>query len=119
MGITYIEVKVKNLTDESKEAREKFLVDTGAHYTLVPQNIARKLGLKPNRSQEFILANGKTVKRKMGSAIIEVNGYSEPSTVILGEKGDSALLGTITLEQMGLMVNPFKRTLERLKPLLV
>ena len=119
MGITYIEVTVKNLTTESKAAKDKFLVDTGAHYTLVPQNIAKKLALKPTRIQKFILANGKTVKRKMGAALIEVNGYSEPSTVILGEKGDSALLGTITLEQMGLMVNPFKRTLEPLKPLLV
>src|SRR5438445_9093108 len=32
--------------------------------------------------------------------------------VILGEPGDEALLGVVTLENLGLIFHPFKRTLE-------
>lgn len=118
MGVTHVRVTVKNIKDERREMSQAFLVDTGAHYTLVPKPLVRKLGIKPTREQEFILADGKVVKRKMGRAIVELDGRSEPSTVILGEKGDSALLGTITLEQMGLMVDPFQRKLRPIKLLL-
>ena len=118
MGVTYIKTTVKDLA-EIKKVEGKFLVDTGAHYTLLPKVLVEKLGLKGVRVQEFILADGKSVKRKMGRAIVEIDGKSEPTTVILGEQSDSALLGTITLEQMGLMVDPFNRKLRPVKALLV
>jgi hypothetical protein len=35
-----------------------------------------------------------------------------PTQVILGEPDDSKLLGVLTLEEMGLVLNPLKRTLE-------
>jgi hypothetical protein len=35
-----------------------------------------------------------------------------PSPVVLGEGSDVALLGTVTLESMGLVLNPFERTLK-------
>lgn len=119
MGLSYIRGKVKNLKNEKKSAEVEFLVDTGAQYTLVPRGVVVKLGLKPNKTQEFILADGKVVKRKLGEAYVQINGDKQPTTVILGEKGDSALLGTITLEQMGLIVDPFKRKLRPVKALLM
>jgi hypothetical protein len=38
--------------------------------------------------------------------------------VILGEEGDEALLGTVTLEILGLVLHPFKRTLEPMRMML-
>jgi hypothetical protein len=38
--------------------------------------------------------------------------------VILGEAGDEALLGAVTLEILGLMLNPFDRTLTPMRMLL-
>ncbi|MBZ5568656.1 MAG: hypothetical protein LAN64_12480 [Acidobacteriia bacterium] len=35
--------------------------------------------------------------------------------VILGEPGDQALLGAVTLEILGLVLHPFKRTLEPMR----
>lgn len=119
MGVTFIKATIKQLKNEKKSAEVKFLVDTGAQYTLVPRNVVVKLGLKPTKTQEFILADGKVVKRKLGEAYVQINGEKQPTTVILGEKGDSALLGTITLEQMGLIVDPFKRKLRPIKALLM
>jgi hypothetical protein len=38
--------------------------------------------------------------------------------VILGDPGDEALLGVITLEELGLVLNPFTRTLQPMRMLL-
>jgi hypothetical protein len=38
--------------------------------------------------------------------------------VILGEAGDEALLGAVTLEILGLVLHPFKRTLEPMRMML-
>jgi len=40
------------------------------------------------------------------------------SPVILGEPRDEALLGTITLENLGLVLNPFTRTLQPMRMML-
>lgn len=43
--------------------------------------------------------------------MVSIDGQNSPSTVVLGEKNDSALIGVVTLGGMGLMVDPFKRKL--------
>ena len=35
--------------------------------------------------------------------------------MILGEPGDEALLGVVTLEILGLVLNPFNRTLQEMR----
>jgi clan AA aspartic protease len=117
MGITTISATLTSL-DKKKKASGKFLVDTGAAYTVVPKGMAEKLALKPTKTQEFSLADGTIVKRKLSHAMVEINGGKAPSTVVIGEKGDSALIGVITLENMGLMVDPFKRKLRPMRLML-
>lgn len=117
MGITNISATITNI-ENKKKATSEFLVDTGAAYTVIPQEMVKMLNLKSDRTQKFSLADGTTVKRKLGSAFVEINGQKAPSTVVIGEKGDSALLGVITLENMGLMVDPFKRELRPMRLML-
>lgn len=118
MGITTIDAIISNVEDPAKKASDKFMVDTGAAYTVVPQKLAKKLALKPVKTQEFVLADGTTVKRKLGYAFVEIDGDRAPSTVVIGEKDDSALIGVVTLENMGLMVDPFKRKLRPMRLML-
>lgn len=110
MGITTILTTITDLTGKRKVSG-KFLVDTGAAYTVLPKNMAEKLGLKSQKTQSFSLADGSTVQRKLSSAIIKIDGQEAASTVVIGQKDDSALIGVITLEGMGLMIDPFKRKL--------
>lgn len=119
MGIVHLKVTIRNQKDSKKKIEEKFLVDTGAQYTLVPKKYVEELSLKPLREQEFITADGDSVKRKIGEAFVEIDGHKGTTTIILGEKDDSALLGAFTLEQMGLMVDPFNRELRPMKAFLV
>jgi len=45
-------------------------------------------------------------------------GTSTSSPVVLGQRHDPALLGTLTLEAFGLVLNPFERTLRPMRLML-
>lgn len=111
MGITTVTLKIQNPTDPKKQTEAEFLVDSGASYTVIPKDLVEKLELKPEFTQKFVLADGKVVKRQVGSAFVEFAGRRTASPIVLGQKGDSLLLGVLTLEALGLALDPFQRKL--------
>ena len=117
MGITYIEGVVTGST--GKQATVRFLVDSGATYTLLPYEDWQTIGLLPKRSVTFTLADGKTIERKVSECHIALPQGEGHTPVILGEPDDESLLGTVTLEILGLVLNPFSRTLQPMRMLLV
>ena len=117
MGITYIEGKVRGPT--GKEEQLRFLVDSGATYSLLPIEIWERIELSPKREHVFTLADGSSVTRKVSECYILLPQGEGYTPVILGEADDEALLGVVTLEILGLVFNPFKRTLQPMRMLLV
>ncbi|MGC8831668.1 MAG: aspartyl protease family protein [Thermoproteota archaeon] len=116
MGIVYVDGLVKH---GGKEERVRFLVDSGATYTVLQQEVWRRLGLTAKRTVELVLADGSTVSRELSEAIIELPPYGQYySPVILGEAEDENLLGAITLEIFGLMLDPLKRVLRPIRAVL-
>jgi len=113
MGITFLKVKVINPEQPKKSEECEFLVDSGAVYSVVPQNILKKLGIKPTSSEEFILANGEVIKKSLGNAYFEYDGKIRAAPVVFGDKG-VFLLGATTLEALGMILDPIRR---QLKPL--
>lgn len=118
MGITKVKLIIKNPFNGGDGMEEEFLVDTGAHYTVIPQELVKKLNLKSSFTQEFYLADGRIIKRDVGGALVRFQDKELPVPVVLGKKGDSALLGITTLESFGLMIDPFKRTIYHSKLML-
>jgi clan AA aspartic protease len=96
----------------------RFLVDSGASYTLLPHKIWKSLGLKSKRSETFVLADGTFIEREISECHIALAGREGHTPVILGEKNDKPLLGVITLENLGLILNPFTRELQPMKLML-
>jgi len=92
----------------------RFLVDSGAVYSVVPATTLKRLGIRPHRSRTFILADGSEITRQIGDAIFVINGERGASPVIFGEADDTALLGTVSLESLGLILDPMKRVLRPL-----
>jgi clan AA aspartic protease len=114
MGITYVEGRVIG------PASVEFLVDSGARYTLLPHDVWQAIELRPDRSMSFRLADGTRVERRLSECIIAPPHERRHTPVILGEPGDDqALLGVVALEKLGLMLNPFSRSLELMTMLLV
>ena len=112
MGITYIDGTVRN---DGTEEQVRFLVDSGAGYTLLLEPMWKSLGLEPNRQMDFILADGTTIQRGISECRIELPQGSGHTPVILGETRDEALLGVVTLEELGLAFNPFERRLQPMR----
>ncbi len=118
MGLTFVDVRVANPADPSRAVEEKFLVDSGAVYSLVSRGKLAQIGIEPHSRRRFILANGEEVARDLGTAIFEYQGQRGDSLVIFGEEGDSPLLGATTLEGFGLVLDPFRRELKPLPMML-
>ena len=118
MGITTQFLKVKEYYKSTDSVDVKFMIDSGAIYSLVPGDILMKLGIVPHREVMFALADGSHITRKVGDAYFELNGEGAAAPVIFGEKDDEPLLGATTLESLGLVLNPFTRTLHPMRMLL-
>jgi len=116
MGVTYVEGVVTGPTGQ--QATLRFLVDGGATYTLLPHDTWRALGLSPKRRVTFTLADGTTVERDVSECHISLAQGDGHSPMILGEPGDEPLLGVVTLEMLGLVLNPFNRSLQPMRMLL-
>jgi clan AA aspartic protease len=114
MGLTFIKAKITNPARPRKSADLEFLVDSGAAYSVVPASVLKRLGIKPRTKRTFILADGSSVERKMGHALFRLDGNEGASPVIFGEKDDSTLLGVVSLEALGLILDPLKRELRPL-----
>ena len=115
MGITYVKATIKNPQRPSQSVEKEFLVDSGAYYTVMPGSELKKIGIKPHRKQEFVLADGTKLEREIGDAIFEFEGIRGAAPIIFGKKGDKHLLGAITLEALGLILDPFQRKLHPMK----
>ena len=118
MGITNAILKVKEHRKSEKLAEVNFLVDSGAIYSLVPGKILDGLEIDPYKEMSFSLADGTVLKRRVCSAYFEFEGEGGPAPVVYGEEGDEPLLGATTLESLGLVLNPFTRTLHPMRMLM-
>lgn len=111
VGLTHISLKVANPANPRRFARVRCLVDSGAAYSLIPASTLRRIGIAPSSTRSFILADGSEIKRKMGDVLFILNGQRGASPVIFGERGDMTLLGTVSLEALGVFLDPLRREL--------
>jgi predicted aspartyl protease len=116
MGLTYIDGIVSGASGVTRTVR--FLVDSGAKYSVLPADDWRDLGLAPMRRATFVLADGTQIERNISECRIALPQGEGYSPVVLGESGDEALLGVVTLENLGLILHPFNRTLQPARLLL-
>lgn len=119
MGITHVDARVGSPTTPERLEPIEMLIDSGAIYSVVPATLLRRLGIAPLREERFTLADGRHTTRRIGSAAFEVAGRRGNSTVVFGRRGDACLLGAVTLEELGLMLDPLRRELRPLRLLLL
>ena len=117
MALTFVTIKLINPIAPKKTFKRKFLVDSGAVYSVVDQNVLKDLEVIPTRSMEFELANGQTITRKVGEITFEYKKEKATSPVVFGDNG-VFLLGAVTLETFGLILDPINRKLRGL-PMLI
>ncbi len=115
--MSYIQGTVRGPTGEQAV---RFLIDSGAVYSLLPEHVWQAIGLTPKREMEFSLADGTTIRRAVSECHISLPQGDAYTPVVLGQPGDvEPLLGVVTLEILGLVFDPFRRTLHPMRALLV
>ena len=97
---------------------ENALVDTGSEYTWVPRDVLDDLGIRPERTQRFIVADGRTLERPIGIAIVHAAGTTAPDFVVFAEPGDMVLIGARTLEGLNVRVDAQRKQLVPAGPIL-
>lgn len=119
MGLTSVKLVLRRNADSKESRLVEALFDSGAIYSLVESKILKALGVRATRNVEFVLADGTKISRRVGDAQFSFEESTGAAPVIFGEKGDENLLGVTTLEALGLMLDPLKRTLRPMRMLLM
>jgi clan AA aspartic protease len=109
MGITLTLARISNPRRPRLAAEVEFLIDTGALYSVIPLPTTRKLRLTKLEREEFTLADGTHRAYDVGEAFFELGDRRGTSKVVFGPPKVTPLLGALTLESLGLMVNPVTR----------
>lgn len=119
MGTFHVGCKVENHVDRNRAiAVSRALVDTGSEYTWIPSKTLEKIGVnREKKDLAFTMANGQTITRSVGFAILRVDKYFTTDEVVFAEPGDLTLLGARTLEGLGLVVDSRKKKLVASGPL--
>ncbi len=112
MGIFNVPIEVGD-PEGGRFERVEALVDTGATFTIVPAPILDALGVQPQRSGAFELADGSFRDYRIGETILQVNGEEVHSVVVFGDREMQPILGAVTLEILGLAVDPARKRLIR------
>jgi len=114
MALTYLTFKIVNPKNEKKFLKKRLLVVSGAVYSVLPKEDLLKLGIKPDRKQIFVLANNEEIEKEVGEARFYYNEFARTTPVVFGNKG-VYLIGAVTLENMGMVIDPINRKIEPLR----
>jgi len=111
MGILYVQGKLSHPLKLSLQHKLRFLVDTGAFFSVAPHEILSMLKVSPIREETVQFADGRKARWKLGEVRLEVDGRSVTTLVLFGKKGTQPLLGAYSLEGLGLSVDSRRRRL--------
>ena len=119
MGTFSVRATVWNARVPEKRLSLELLVGTGATYTVIPSRVLEALEVKPARMVRLRLADGRIMERPLGEVGIDIEGYTASATpVVFGDEG-VYLLGSVTMEQLGLAPDPIARRLRPTEALLM
>jgi clan AA aspartic protease len=110
LGVFAVPVEIGDPRGERFE-RVEALVDSGASYTAMPASALRALGVVPDETRLFVLADGRQVEREIGETRLRIDGRTKTTTVVFADEDARPLLGAVTLEEFGLGIDPTGRKL--------
>lgn len=109
MGVFSVSIEI--VGPKGQRRQTEAIVDSGAIYSWLPEEIMDELGIVKKFKRSFRVATGQTLERHVGEAIVILNGESLTTLFIFGDRGSEALLGAYTLEGFGLGVDTVNKRL--------
>jgi len=118
VGHVNIKLKLANPIELEKSIEELAIVDTGATFTTLPLSIAKNLNLNVIGKIKVKTAT-KIDQLDQSYAYIEINNKKTVTPVLISKTLDRILIGVITLEALGLAVDPTTGQLKEAEILLL
>ena len=111
MGLFTVPVVLSHPQDPERRLTMDLVVDTGAAWTSLPQEVVNELGLDAPWPQRVRLAGGEQVTYAKGSVSMQLSGQPLGTVFLAGPPGVQGLLGAVTLEEFGLAPDPVNQRL--------
>jgi aspartyl protease family protein len=111
MGTFTAKLRVWNPAGSSRVEELEVIVDTGAAYSWVSRARLEPLGVRAVRRMQFRTIEGHTIERDLAPVFVATDGFTGGDNVVLAEPGDMEVLGSHTLESLGVTVDPVSKKL--------
>ena len=82
------------------------VIDTAATYAAMPSPLLSMLGISPEWTREFEMANGNREEHSLAEIRLRINDEERTTICIFGKPDSQPLLGSYTLHGFGLAVDP-------------
>ena len=130
MGHVYVKATFYNISDymehvsgrrtlkDVRQIHVDALVDTGATYPALPEDIVKEIGLSVIKEAEGETAQGKEAL-KLTATATQIEDRTAISYTIVRPKKTTPLIGVVALEQMGYKIDPSTGKLIKGLPLML
>ena len=112
MGLTHVSVKLARV-GSTDTYNADFLVDRGSMDSMAPASELRKIGIEPVGKRLYEFANGEIQEYEHGLAQVSFMNETTWTDIIFGPENSQPILGVITLEIAGFIVDPKNEKLRR------
>jgi aspartyl protease family protein len=111
MGTFTTKLRVWNPATPSRVEELEVIVDTGAAYSWVLRSRLEGLGVRAVRRMKFRTIEGHTIERDLAPVFVATDGFTGGDNVVVAEAVDMEVLGSHTLESLGVTVDPVSKKL--------
>jgi predicted aspartyl protease len=113
MGLFQTKLSVWNPAAPGRAEDFELWVDTGAAYSWLSRKKLEAMGIAASDRMEFRTIEGRVIERDVAPVFLRHNGRTGGDTVVLAEEGDLEVMGSHTLESLGLAADPVQKKLVR------
>jgi aspartyl protease family protein len=111
MGTFSAKLRVWNPASPSRVEEMDVIVDTGAAYSWISRMKLESKGVQAVRRMQFRTIEGHTIERDLAPVFVATDGFTGGDNVVMAEAGDMEVLGSHTLETLGVTVDPVNKKL--------
>jgi aspartyl protease family protein len=111
MGTFSAKLRVWNPASPSRVEEMDVIVDTGAAYSWISRGKLESMGVHSVRTMQFRTIEGHTIERDLAPVFVATDGFTGGDNVVMAEAGDMEVLGSHTLETLGVTVDPVNKRL--------
>jgi len=111
MGTFSAKLRVWNPASPSRVEEMDVIVDTGAAYSWISRLKLESMGVQAVRRMQFRTIEGHTIERDLAPVFVATDGFTGGDNVVMAEAGDMEVLGSHTLETLGVTVDPVNKKL--------